>query len=91
MNERIVARSAGNLNCPFGLFLLLQIFANFAFAAMPAEAFGPFQTVWKLGMHPGRIPDGYVLYPALPWFGIMACREPSSTKPTPSAPSLSRR
>ncbi len=43
------------------------------FAAMPAEAFGPFQILWTLVMHPGRIPDGYVLYPALPWFGIMAC------------------
>ncbi len=34
---------------------------------------GPFALPWTLMMAPGRIAHGYVPYPALPWFGIMAC------------------
>jgi hypothetical protein len=37
MKAMIAFRSLGRENCPFGLFLLEQIFASFAFAAMPAE------------------------------------------------------
>ena len=43
------------------------------FAPVDAHSFGPFAIVWTLLMAPGRIAYGYVAYPALPWFGIMAC------------------
>ncbi len=42
-------------------------------ASIPAQSFGPFGILWTLMVAPGRIPHGYVPYPALPWFGIMAC------------------
>ena len=42
-------------------------------APIQAQSFGPFHFLWTLLIEPGRIPHGYVPYPALPWFGIMAC------------------
>ena len=43
------------------------------FAHVEAQSFGRFGIAWTLMMAPGRIAHGYVAYPALPWFGIMAC------------------
>ena len=43
------------------------------FAHVQAQSFGPFAIAWTLMMAPGPIAYGYVAYPALPWFGIMAC------------------
>ena len=42
-------------------------------AAVDPKTLGPSGLVWTLAMQPGRIPDGYVPYPVLPWFGLMAC------------------
>ena len=42
-------------------------------ASIQAQSFGSFGVLWTLMIAPGRIPHGYVPYPALPWFGIMAC------------------
>jgi len=37
MNAMMVDLSLAKRNCPFGLLMFEQIFANLAFAAMPAE------------------------------------------------------
>lgn len=37
------------------------------------KTLGAFALPWILALHPGRVPDGFLLYPLLPWFGIMAC------------------
>ena len=43
------------------------------FAQVEAQSFGRVGILWTLMMAPARIAHGYVAYPALPWFGIMAC------------------
>ncbi|MCX8254789.1 hypothetical protein RHCH11_RHCH11_00746 [Beijerinckiaceae bacterium RH CH11] len=42
-------------------------------AHVPAPSTPPLDLLWTLFVEPGRIPHGYVPYPALPWFGLMAC------------------
>jgi uncharacterized membrane protein len=43
-------------------------------APVSADAFGRFAPAWRVLMEPGGLPPlpGFVAYPALPWFGIMA-------------------
>ncbi len=36
-----------------------------------AEKLGGFGTAWHLLMQPGQLPWAFVLYPVIPWFGIM--------------------
>ena len=52
---------------------LVIVCGHDAFAHVAADAFGRFGILWILMMAPGRIAHGYLAYPALPWFGIMAC------------------
>lgn len=36
-----------------------------------ADKLGVFGVVWRLLMQPGQIPGAFVMYPAIPWLGIM--------------------
>jgi uncharacterized membrane protein len=41
------------------------------FDGVDAASLGPWSVPWHLAMQPGPLPFGIVMYPVLPWFGLM--------------------